>query len=117
MTGFQATGVSERSLRRILGEGSLCEEQGNSFGTPGKSHSVPKRITDPDEIDEAVVRRTIYNFYIEEKTVPTVKKRTRLIILHAGGSSGFIPGALRILKSHLKTEDYHGDMNFLNYMM
>ena len=48
--------------------------------------------------------------------VPVVKG-TRLIILHAGGSSGFIPGALRILKSHLKTEDYHGDMNFLNYMM
>ena len=44
-----------------------------------------------------------------------VAKGISLIIFHAGGTSGFIPGALLIFKSHLKTGDYHGDMNFLNY--
>jgi hypothetical protein len=43
----RTTGVSRRILRRILIEGSRCEEE----GTPGKHHSVPKRITNPDDFD------------------------------------------------------------------
>jgi hypothetical protein len=41
----RATGVSERSLRRIPNEVSRCGEKGIVFGTPGKHHSLPKRIT------------------------------------------------------------------------
>ena len=41
-----------------------------------------------------------------------VAKGISLIIFHAGGTSGFIPGALLIFKSHLKTGDYHGDIIF-----
>ncbi|PNF35215.1 hypothetical protein B7P43_G06869 [Cryptotermes secundus] len=44
-----------------------------------------------------------------------VLKGQRLIIVHAGGRTGFIPGPLLIFKSHLKTGDYHSEMNATNY--
>jgi hypothetical protein len=37
----QATGVSERTIRRILKKRERHEEQGTSLGTPGKKHNVP----------------------------------------------------------------------------
>jgi hypothetical protein len=46
------------------------------FGTPGEQHSVPKRITNPDDFDESVIRRTVYDFYTQEEPVPTVRKQT-----------------------------------------
>ncbi|KAJ4428617.1 hypothetical protein ANN_24661 [Periplaneta americana] len=44
-----ATKVPERTIRKIIKEGKQCEEEGTSFGTPGKVHRVPKRITDFQE--------------------------------------------------------------------
>ncbi|XP_023717166.1 uncharacterized protein LOC111869699 [Cryptotermes secundus] len=44
-----------------------------------------------------------------------VSKGQRLIIVYAGGRTGFIPGSLLIFKSHLKTGDYHSEMNVTNY--
>ncbi|PSN44618.1 hypothetical protein C0J52_19778, partial [Blattella germanica] len=37
--------------------GKQCEEEGTSFGTPGKVHRVPKRITDVD--DFYIILRTM----------------------------------------------------------
>lgn len=45
-----------------------------------------------------------------------VSKGRRLIILHAGGEAGFIPKALTIFKSGMKTGDYHDDMNNTNFV-
>ncbi|KAG8234269.1 hypothetical protein J437_LFUL006514, partial [Ladona fulva] len=42
-----------------------------------------------------------------------VLKGHRLIIVHGGGEMGFIPEALLIFKSGLKTGDYHGEMNIV----
>jgi hypothetical protein len=50
----RATGVSEKNLQRIPNEVSRCEE-GTMFGTPGKHHAVPKRITNPDDFDMSVI--------------------------------------------------------------
>ena len=44
-----------------------------------------------------------------------MNKGQRLIIVHAGGENGFIPNALLIFKSGLKTGDYHQDMNSENF--
>lgn len=208
-----ATKVPERTIRKIIKEGKQCEEEGTSFGTPGKVHRVPKRITDVDDFDKRVIRQTIYNFYINDKTVPTVSKLLpklkdainfnggstslkiilrdmgfkwkktrnnkavlqerhdireqrvsylraikkyreegrpliyedetyihsthtrpknwsddktsgllapiskgpRLIIVHAGGRAGFVPGAFLMFKSNRKTGDYHHEMNADNY--
>jgi hypothetical protein len=70
----EATGVSERTIRRILKERERHEEQGTSLGTPGKKHNVPKRVTEIDNFDKCVVRRAIHNFYAQEVTVPTIAK-------------------------------------------
>ncbi|KDQ71559.1 hypothetical protein L798_09467 [Zootermopsis nevadensis] len=67
----EATGVSERTIRRILKE---QEEQSTSFGMPGKKHDVPRRITETEDFDKCVVRCSIHNFYAQEGTVPTVAK-------------------------------------------
>lgn len=45
-----------------------------------------------------------------------VSKGQRLIIVHAGGCRGFIPNALLIFKSGLKTGDYHDEMNHKNHV-
>lgn len=44
-----------------------------------------------------------------------ISKGQRLIIVHAGGSNGFVPGALLIYKSSQSTGDYHNEMNTENY--
>ncbi|KAJ4445926.1 hypothetical protein ANN_12612, partial [Periplaneta americana] len=44
-----------------------------------------------------------------------MNKGQRLIIVHAGGENGFVPNALLIFKSGLKTGDYHQDMNSENF--
>jgi predicted transcriptional regulator len=59
----EATGVSERTIRRILKGREEHEEQVTSFGMPGKKHNVPKQITQMDNFDKCVVWRTIHSFY------------------------------------------------------
>lgn len=44
-----------------------------------------------------------------------VAKGKRLIIVHAGGKMGFIPGGLLMFRSETKSGDYHDDMNFVNF--
>ena len=38
-----------------------------------------------------------------------------MIVVHAGGSDGFIPGGLLTFKSGCSTGDYHNDMNADNF--
>lgn len=44
-----------------------------------------------------------------------ISKGNRLIIVHAGGETGFVQNALLIFKSGTKSGDYHDDMNGTNY--
>lgn len=44
-----------------------------------------------------------------------ISKGQRLIVVHAGGSNGFVPNAMLVYKSSQKCGDYHHDMNFNNY--
>jgi hypothetical protein len=70
----EATKVSERTVRRILGEQKKHEAQGTSFSSYGKTHKVPKRVTDIYDFDKCVIRLTIHEFYVQEKTSPTIPK-------------------------------------------
>jgi hypothetical protein len=45
-----------------------------------------------------------------------VAKGLCLIILHAGGATGFVPNALIIFKSGTKSGDYYHEMNSENFM-
>lgn len=44
-----------------------------------------------------------------------ISKGPRLIIVHAGGATGFVPNALLMFRSGTKSGDYHADMNAANY--
>jgi hypothetical protein len=70
----EVTGVSERTIKIILKEQEEHEEQGTSFGTTGKNHSVHKRIPEADNYDKCVVRHSNHNFYAQDGTVPTIVK-------------------------------------------
>ena len=45
-----------------------------------------------------------------------ISKGDRMIIIHAGGEKGFIPGALTMWKASSSSGDYHKNMNKENYM-
>ena len=64
------------------------------------SHSVPKSWSDDSNLG----------------LMAPVSKGERLIIVHAGGRFGFIPNALLIYKSQVKTGDFHKEMNTDNYV-
>lgn len=59
----EATGVSVRSLQRILREQKINENNGTSFSTPNKKRPRKKVKTDIDEFDKSVIRRTINEFH------------------------------------------------------
>lgn len=44
-----------------------------------------------------------------------ISKGSRLVIVHAGGETGFVPNALLTFKAGTKSGDYHDNMNFENY--
>ena len=69
-----ATGVSKSVIKEIRKEmqkveaGTVC-----SYSTPKRNTNRSRPCTDLDDFDMCTIRRTINEFYIYEKTVPTVK--------------------------------------------
>jgi hypothetical protein len=59
----ETTKVSERPVGRILGEQKKHEAQGTSSISNGKTHNMPKRVTDTDDFGKCVIRLTIHEFY------------------------------------------------------
>jgi hypothetical protein len=70
----EATKVSKWTVRRILGEQKKHEAQGTSFSLHGKTHKVPKHVTDIDDFVKCVIQLTIHEFYVQEKMSPTISK-------------------------------------------
>jgi hypothetical protein len=70
----EASKVSERTVKRILQEQKKHEAQGTSFSSHSKTHKVPKRVTDTDDLDKCVIQLTIHEFYMQEKMSPTISK-------------------------------------------
>lgn len=68
-----ATGVSVRTLRRIVKEEKQCIQSESSFSTPNKKRFRKKPKTDIDDFDLCVIRRTINEFHRTEGERPTVK--------------------------------------------
>ncbi|KAF8777600.1 hypothetical protein HNY73_014441 [Argiope bruennichi] len=70
-------------------------------------------------VEKAANTGTYLQTIIEEKLIErsriNVNSKNRLIIVHAGSSTGFIPGAQLIYKASTKTGDYHGQMNYENF--
>jgi hypothetical protein len=69
-----ATGVSKSALKIIKKE-MLNVQAGaaTSYSTPKRNRNRPRTVTKIDDFDMRVVRRTIHEFYLHEKRLPTVK--------------------------------------------
>lgn len=62
----EACGLSERTVRRVCKEGkeSLDPEQPvASFKSPRKTYKRTKPLTELDDFDADIVRRTVHKFY------------------------------------------------------
>ena len=65
----EATGYSERTVRRIVTE--KTELEGAAFTSPAKCYRGERKRIDPDQFDTEVLRRTVHEFY-REKKYPTL---------------------------------------------
>jgi hypothetical protein len=63
----EATKVCKRTVRRILGEQKKHKAQETSFSMSDKIHKVPKCVTDIDDFDKCVIRRTIHELCVQKK--------------------------------------------------
>lgn len=71
----EATGVSQRSVTRIISESKNIDSGASaSFSTPHKQRPRKSPKSALDSFNEAVVRRTVNDYYIVEKERPTLKK-------------------------------------------
>jgi hypothetical protein len=66
----EACGLSERTVRRICKEGKdsvtfedAVQVQGPTFKSPRKTYRRSKPLTELDDFDADIVRRTIHEFY------------------------------------------------------
>jgi len=70
----EATRVSRRTLCRVLKEGENVETGiATAFSTPRKFRPKVCSKSVLDNFDEAVLRKTVHNFYLTEKQRPTLK--------------------------------------------
>lgn len=70
------TGVSQDSVRKIHREDEerRKEHPDQMLSSPGKNRPRPSIKDKFDDADFGIIRRTIQNFYLEQKIVPTTKK-------------------------------------------
>ncbi|KAJ8866617.1 hypothetical protein PR048_032477 [Dryococelus australis] len=73
-------------------------------------------VVNIDDFDLFVIRRTIQDFYIQEKHVPTIAKLLPMTVVHAGGINGFIENALLVYKAGTASGDHHCQMNSVNFI-
>ena len=64
----EACGISERSIQNIVAEVKKCENNDTPtarslFVSPRKSYKRKKEVTDIDDFNVDVVRRTVHEFY------------------------------------------------------
>lgn len=80
-----------------------------------RSEERPIYFQDETYVNESQNVPACWQSNTERGALSSIGKGNRLVIVHAGGSSGFVEGALTIFKPTTKTEDYHGNMNYNNF--
>ncbi|KAL4123174.1 hypothetical protein QTP88_015397 [Uroleucon formosanum] len=113
-----AFGVGYRTVRRICAEGknNINPETPSAdptFVSPRKRYKRAKTVTELDDFDSDVVRRTVHEFYDRGGLKVPTGKGGRLIICHAGCARyWFIKGSKLVFRSNTgNTTDYHNQMN------
>lgn len=92
----EATGVSARSVMRIVAEGNSNRQTSEkpTFSSPRKPKEIKKRIN-IDDFDMGVIRRQIHQFYTVHKKIPSIRKL--LAVLREDGIVSCGPTYLREL--------------------
>jgi hypothetical protein len=95
-----ATGVTVSTVRKIKSEGKslVTTGQGNSSVLTPKKKNRTRNVTELNEFDLCVVRRTVYDFNKTEKQIPktaALKKKLHELI----GFNGSLPSLRSILKN------------------
>lgn len=67
------SGVSEKTVSRIIQEGKTAVSTSKKIVTPGKSRPRPKNFN-LDSFDLCAIRLKIHQFYIVKKELPTLHK-------------------------------------------
>ncbi|VVC88027.1 unnamed protein product [Leptidea sinapis] len=73
-SSYLFSGISLRTMTRIIGEGRLAEASSSKIVTPGKNRKKRKDKILMDDFDISVLRRKIHEFYTKIKEIPTVNK-------------------------------------------
>jgi len=95
----EACGISKRSIQRICLEVKKIDElpeTGPSFSSPRKSYKRAKYVSELDDFDSDVVRRTVHEFY-DRGEYPTSQ-----LILNAVKSKINYSGSLSSIKRLLR---------------
>lgn len=96
-TTAEACGVSRSTVQRICAEADRCDIAGSSFESPKKNLPRVKRVTELDDFNKSVVRRTIQEFY-DRGEYPTCSK-IRDILMQKIDFHGSVKSMWIILKS------------------
>ncbi|XP_060882122.1 uncharacterized protein LOC132953799 [Metopolophium dirhodum] len=96
----EACGISKRTIQRICLEARKTEEieeaPGPSFVSPRKSYKRAKYVSEVDDFDGDIVRRTVHEFY-DKGEYPTAQ-----LILNSVKKKNDYPGSLRSMQRLLK---------------
>ena len=68
----KSMGISKRTISNVRKEGNDIEANRACFLTPTKKWQCSKPIMEIDGFDAAAIRRCIYDFYKNERSVPSV---------------------------------------------
>ena len=74
-------------------------------------------IVDIDEtwIDTSYTAKYCWQSKDERGALLPISREQRLIVVHSGGCTGFVPGALLVWKATSNTGDYHNEINGQNF--
>nr|XP_037876461.1 uncharacterized protein LOC119630618 [Bombyx mori] len=74
------TGVSEKTVSRIVQEGKTAASTSKKIVTPGKSRARPNKII-IDDFDICAIRHKIHQFYAVKKELPILNKLLAVLTL------------------------------------
>ena len=80
-----------------------------------RSEGRPIIYTDESYVDSTHTSSKSWSDGTKEGLKKKISKGQRVIMVHAGSETGFVPNALLIFKAGAKSGDYHQNMNFNNY--
>lgn len=83
--------------------------------TKYRAEGRPIVYTDESYVDSSHTTSKAWSDGSSKGLKKKISKGQRVVIVHAGSKSGFVPNGLLMFKAGTKTGDYHDNMNYNNY--